>query len=171
MSKISINKNIVAKSKAGDHIAIKDMFSSFLGEDETILAEEYLGKYGVFFPTHSYVCITDKKVCALQYGPFGKIVYSDAFIEEVNSGVIYQPSVFPLYFIGTILCLTIVGILLLNGWVKLYYTLNKSGLVWCVREGVNIYAFANRSKINLVNAIWRKASYIRGQRKAYIGHS
>ena len=92
----------------------------------------------------------------------------DAFIEEVNSGVIYQPSVFALYFVGIILCISIVGILLLNAWVRCYYKVNKSGMVWCVREGVNIYAFANRSKINLVNEIWRSASYIRGKRKQYI---
>lgn len=168
MAKIEIKKSVVAKAKEGDNAAIREMFLTFLGEDETILKVEYLGKYGVFFPTRSFVCLTDKKVAALEYGPFGKIIYSDAFIEEVNSGIIYQPSIFWLYFIGAILCITIVGLLLLNAWVKMYYTLNKSGMVWCVREGVNIYAFANRSKINLVNNIWRKASYIRGQRKAYL---
>lgn len=166
MAKIEINKSVVAKAKKGDHYAIKEMFSPFLGEDETILSVEYLGKYGVFFPKRSFVCLSDKKVATIQYGPFGRIIYSDAFIEEVNSGIIYQPSVFWLYFIGTILCVSIVGLILLNPWVKMYYTLNKSGMVWCVREGVNIYAFANRSKINLINNVWRKASYIRGRRKA-----
>lgn len=168
MAKIEIDKSVVTKAKEGDQVAIKQMFSTFLGEDETIVTVDYLGKYGVFFPTRSFVCLSDKKVAVLEYGPFGKIVYSDAFIEEVNSGIIYQPSVFWLYFIGTILCISIFGILLLNSWVKIYYTLHKSGMVWCVREGVNIYAFANRSKINLVNNIWRQASYIRGQRKAYL---
>lgn len=166
MANLEIPKNIVSQAKTGNHNAIQHMFKPFIGEDETILCEEYLGKYGIIFATHSFVCLTDKKICAISYGPFGKIVYSDAFIEEVNSGIIYQPSVFKLYLIGTILCLTIVGILLLNAWVKLYYTFNKSGMVWCVREGVNIYVFANRSKINLINAIWRRASYIRGKRKS-----
>jgi hypothetical protein len=105
----------------------------------------------------------------LEYGPFGKIMYSDAFIEEINSGIIFQPSVLSLYIIGIILCCTVVGILLLNTWIKFYYKINKSGMVWCVREGVNIYAFANRSKIYLVNDLWRKASYLRGQRKQTIG--
>lgn len=168
MAKIEIDKDIVTKAKEGDHAAIKEMFSPFLGEDETIISVEYLGKYGLVFPTRSFVCLSDKKVAALEYGPFGKIIYSDAFIEEVNSGIIYQPSIFLLYFIGIILCISILGLLLLNPWIKIYYTINKSGMVWCVREGVNIYAFANRSKINLINNIWRKASYIRGQRKAYL---
>ena len=145
------------------------MFQSFMGDDETIISVEYLGKYGVFFKTKSFVCITDKKVASLEYGPFGKIMYSDAFIEEINSGIIFQPSVLSLYIIGIILCCTVVGILLLNTWIKFYYKINKSGMVWCVREGVNIYAFANRSKIYLVNDLWRKASYLRGQRKQTIG--
>jgi hypothetical protein len=165
MAKIEIAKSLVKQATTGNKDAVKAMFQTFMAEDETIISVEYLGKYGVFFPTHSFVCITDTKVAALEYGPFGKIVYSDAFIEEVNSGVIYQPSVFALYFVGILLCMTIIGILLLNAWVRLYYAINKSGMVWCVREGVNIYAFANRSKINLVNGLWRSASYLRGKRK------
>lgn len=168
MAKIQIDGSIVKQATFGNKEAIKAMFQTFMAEDETIISVEYLGSYGVFFTTKSFVCITDKKVASMQYGPFGKIVYSDAFIEEVNSGIIYQPSVFALYFVGILLCLSIFGILLLNAWVRLYYTVNKSGMVWCVREGVNIYAFANRSKINFVNEIWRNASYLRGKRKQYI---
>ena len=165
MAKIQISDSIVKQATSGNKDAIKAMFQSFMAEDETIISVEYLGSYGVFFTTKSFVCITDKKIASMAYGPFGQIVYSDAFIEEVNSGVIYQPSVFLLYFIGIILCISIVGILFLNAWVRLYYKQNKSGMVWCVREGVNIYAFANRSKIDLVNTLWREASYLRGKRK------
>lgn len=168
MAKIQIDKSIVEQATSGNKDAIKAMFQTFLAEDESIISVEYLGSYGVFFKTKSFICVTDKKVASMEYGPFGKIVYSDAFIEEVNSGIIYQPSLFTLYFVGIILCLSIWGILLLNMWVRFYYTLHKSGMVWCVKEGVNIYAFANRSKINLVNEIWRKASYIRCKRKQSI---
>lgn len=170
MAKITIDKSVVKQATNGSKEAIKTMFQSFMSVDETIVSVEYLGSLGLFFTTKSFVCITDKKVATMQYGPFGKIVYSDAFIEEVNSGVIFQPSVFPLYFVGILLCVATfgVGILLLNTWVRLYYQLNKSGMVWCVKAGVNIYAFANRSKINLVNEIWRSASFLRGKRKQYI---
>ena len=168
MAKIQIDGSIVKQATLGNKEAIKAMFQTFMAEDETIISVEYLGRYGVFLTTKSFVCITDKKVASMEYGPFGKIVYSDAFIEEVNSGVIYQPSVFTLYFIGIILCISIFGILLLNACVRCYYKVNKSGMVWCVSEGVNIYAFANRSKINLVNEIWRSASYLRGKRKQYV---
>lgn len=165
MGKIKIDGSIISRATNGDKEAIKAMFQTFVSEDEKIIAVEYFGKYGIIFPTRSFVCVTDKKVASMQYGPFGKIVYSDAFIEEVNSGIIYQPSVLWLYIIGVLLCISIVGILLLNAWVKLYYSINKSGMVWCVAEGVNIYAFSNRSKINLVNEIWRITSYLRGKRK------
>ncbi len=168
MAKIRIDGSIVKQAMLGNKGAIKAMFQTFQAEDETIISVEYLGSYGVFFTTKSFVCITDKKIASMEYGPFGKIVYSDAFIEEVNSGVIYQPSIFTLYFIGVILCISIWGILFLNTWVRCYYKVNKSGMVWCVKEGVNIYAFANRSKINLVNEIWRSASYLRCKRKQYI---
>lgn len=168
MAKIEIEGSVVKQAMLGKSTAINAMFQPFLSEDETIISAEYLGSYGAFFTTKSFVCVSDKKVASIQYGPFGKIVYSDAFLEEVNSGIIYQPSVFVLYLVGFLLCCTLIGILFLNAWVRFYYIFNKSGLVWIVREGVNIYAFANRSKMNRVNAIWRKASFLRGQRKQYM---
>ena len=91
MPKIEIEKSIVSRAVQGDKEAMKAMFMPFLQEDDAIVSVEYLGKYGIFFTTKSFVCVTDKKVASMEYGPFGKIIYSDAFIEEVNSGVIYQP--------------------------------------------------------------------------------
>ena len=167
MAKIKIQSTVLKRAVLGDKAAIT-MFQSFISEDESILDVQYLGSYGFIFKTRSFVCVSDRKIASMEYGPFGKIIYTDAFIEDVNSGVIYQPSIFPLYFVGLLLCLTIVGILLLNGWIRLYYQLHKSGLVWIVREGVNVYAFANRSKINLVNDFWRKASYLRTKRKEFL---
>lgn len=168
MAKIQIQSTFLKKAVLGDKSAIKTMFLNFVSEDETIIDVQYLGSYGFLFKTKSFVCVSDRKISAMEYGPFGKIIYTDAFIEDVNSGVIYQPSVFPLYFVGLLLCLTIVGILLLNGWIRLYYQVHKSGLVWVVREGANVYAFANRSKIDLVNEFWRKASYLRSRRKDFL---
>lgn len=168
MAKIKIQSTVLKRAVIGDKAAIKTMFQSFISEDESILDVQYLGSYGFLFKTRSFVCVSDRKIASMEYGPFGKIIYTDAFIEDVNSGVIYQPSIFPLYFVGLLLCLTIVGILLLNSWIRLYYQLHKSGLVWIVREGVNVYAFANRSKINLVNDFWRKSSYLRTKRKEFL---
>lgn len=168
MAKIEIQSSLLKRATNGEKNAIKEMFQNFVSEDETIMEVQYFGDYGFLFRTKSFVCITDKRVASLEYGPFGKLIYTDAFIEEINSGIIYQPSLFQLYFVGLILCFTIIGILLLNVWVRFYYKLNKSGLVWVVREGVNVYAFANRSKIDLVNEFWRKASYLRTKRNEFL---
>ena len=168
MAKIKLQSSLLKRAINGDKTAVKTMFQNFINENETLMDAQYLGSYGFLFKTKSFVCMTDKKIAALEYGPFGKIIYTDAFIEEVNSGIIYQPSIFPLYFVGIFLCLTIVGILLLNSWIRLYYQLHKSGLVWVVREGANVYAFANRSKIDLVNEFWRNASYLRTKRSEYL---
>lgn len=168
MAKIEIQSSIIERAMIGDKNAIGTMFQSFISEDENIMDVQYLGSYGFIFTTKSFVCVTDRRIASMEYGPFGKIIYTDAFIEDVNSGVIYQPSVLILYLIGILLCLTIVGILLLNPWIRLYYKMNKSGLVWVVREGVNVYAFANRSNIDLVNKFWRRASSIRNRRNEYL---
>ena len=168
MAKISIQSTVLKKAVHGDKVAIKTMFQNFVSEDETIMDVQYLGSYGFLFKTKSFVCISDRKIASIEYGPFGKIIYVDAFIEDVNSGIIYQPSIFLLYLVGILLCITIWGILLLNVWIRFYYQFNKSGIVWVVREGVNVYAFANRSKIDLVNEFWRKASYLRTKRKEFL---
>lgn len=165
MANIQFESSVLQQARQGNKNAIRKMFSSFIGDGEQIIDVEYFGSYGVFFTTKSYVCLTDKKIYTMQYGPFGKIILSDAFLEEVNSGVIYQPSVFQLYFVGILLCVSLFGIILLNAWIRLFYQINKSGLVWSIREGFSVYAFANRSSLSKVNAIWRKVSVLREQRK------
>lgn len=168
MSKIKVEKTLLKKAKEGDLESLKSIFKSFVGSDQEILYVDSFGEYGVFFPDYCFACVTDKKICSLRIGYFGEILYQDAFIEEINSGVIYQPSVFQLYFVSVLLCLSVVGVLLLNAWIKIFYTLNKSGLVWSVREGINVYVFANRSKIASVNNMWKIASNARNERVKYL---
>ena len=164
MSKITIQSSTLKRAEQGDKEAVKSMFESFISENETIIDSQYFGKYGLIFPERSFVCVTDKRLAVLSYKSNGQIIYQDGFIEEINSGVVYQPSIIPLYVIGVLLCLTIISILLLNAWINLYYKIKKSGMVWSVREGVNIYAFANRSNINKVAEFWRQTSYMRTKR-------
>ena len=122
----------------------------------------YFGSHGLLMnKTRSFVCLTDKRIATIEHGSFNRVCYQDAFIEGVNSGIIYQPSVFALYFIGILLACTIIGIILIPSWVQLYYTFNKSGMVWSIREGFSIYAFANISKINEVNSFWRHVAEVR----------
>ena len=93
------------------------------------------------------MCLTDKRLSRIEYGPMGKILFQDAFIEDVNSGIIYQPSVFWLYFVGILLACTFFGLLLIPGWVRLYYQVNKSGMVWSIREGFSVYAFLSAGRV------------------------
>jgi len=161
MAKIEIEKSLLKKARSNDKDAIVSLFGQFLASDEQIKAAYYFGRKGWLWGEHSFVCATDKKVVAIRFGSFNQIIYQDAFLEDINSGVIYQPSLFVLYFIGILLCLSIVGILLLNSWVNFFYTFNKSGVVWNVKNGISVYAFCNRSKINLVTEMWRIVSSLR----------
>lgn len=69
------------------------MFYAFIGPEEQILEARYLGSYGFLLnKTRSLVCLTDKRVAVIQLGSLGRVMYQDAFIEDVNSGIIYQPS-------------------------------------------------------------------------------
>ena len=41
-------------------------------------------------------------------------------------------------------------------------------MVWSIREGFSIYAFANISKINEVNSFWRHVAEVRTLRVQYL---
>ena len=62
----------------------------------------------------------------------------------------------------------IFGIILIPSWIQLFYTFNKSGMVWSIREGFSIYAFANISKINEVNSFWHHVAEVRTLRVLYL---
>ena len=169
MSKVKFESGLVKKAIQGDKEALFAMFHAFIGPEEQIFEARYLGSYGFMLnKTRSLVCLTDKRVAVIQLGKLGKVVYQDAFIEEVNSGVIYQPSLFGLYLVSILLACTLIGILLIPTWVQIFYLLNKSGMVWSIREGINIYAFANQSKINEVNRFWRHLANVRTQRVQFL---
>ena len=162
MGKVKFESSVLQQAVNGDKEAITKMFQTFLGTEEQILDVRYFGRHGFLMnKTRSFVCLTDKRIATIEHGSFNRVCYQDAFIEGVNSGIIYQPSVFALYFIGILLACTIIGIILIPSWVQLYYTFNKSGMVWSIREGFSIYAFANISKINEVNSFWRHVAEVR----------
>ncbi len=168
MGKIEISQNVLQSAISDNAEGLYQLFQPFIGSEKIIKAN-YFGKLGIsIFGTHSFACITENKVISLQIGPFGQIVYQDGDIEHVNSGVIYQPRILMLYLISLVLCLTIVGIILIPAYVRLYYTLNKSGLVWSVREGIPVYLFANRNRINIVSKYWQAVSNLKRSREAYI---
>lgn len=169
MGKVKFESSLIKEAVKGNKEAISTMFKAFIGTDEQILDVRYFGSHGYLMnKTRSFVCLTDKRIATIQHGTFNQVCYQDAFIEGINSGVIYQPSVFGLYLISIMLACTIIGIVLIPAWIQLYYTVNKSGMVWSIREGFSIYAFANRSKINEVNSFWRHVANVRTLRVQYL---
>lgn len=169
MGKVKFKSSVIKLAVNGDKEAIMAMFKTFIGTEEQILDVRYFGSHGIWLnKTRSFVCLTDKRIATIQHGSFNRVCYQDAFIEGVNSGIIYQPSVFGLYFVSILLACTLIGLILIPSWIQLYYILNKSGMVWSIREGFSIYAFANRSKINEVNLFWRHVAEVRTLRVQYL---
>ena len=169
MSKVKFESSVLKQADNGNKEAIIKMFQAFLGTEEQILDVRYFGSHGFLMnKTRSFVCLTDRRIATIQHGSFNRVCYQDAFIEGLNSGIIYQPSVFTLYLTSILLACTVIGILLIPYWIQLFYTFNKSGMVWSIREGFSIYAFANISKINEVNSFWRHVAKVRTLRVQYL---
>lgn len=169
MGKVKFESSVINLAVNGNKEAITTMFQTFIGTEEQILDVRYFGNHGIWLnKTHSFACLTDKRIATIQHGSFNRVYYQDAFIEGVNSGIIYQPSVWGLYLVSILLACTLIGIILIPSWIQLYYILNKSGMVWSIREGFSIYAFANRSKINEVNLFWRHVAEIRTLRVHFL---
>lgn len=169
MGKVKFKSSVIKRAVCGNKEAVTTMFRTFVGTEEQILDVRYFGSHGLWLNrTRSFVCLTDKRIAIIQHGSFNRVCYQDAFIEGVNSGIIYQPSVFKLYAVSILLVLSLFGIILIPLWIQLFYVLNKSGMVWSIREGFSIYAFANRSKINEVNLFWRHVAEVRTLRVQYL---
>lgn len=169
MGKVKFESSVIKLAVDGNKEAIMTMFKTFIGQEEQILDVRYFGSHGILFnKTRSFVCLTDKRIAIIQYGSCNRVCYQDAFIEGVNSGIIYQPSVLWLYFVSILLACTLIGIIFIPFWIQMYYMFNKSGMVWSIREGFSIYAFANRSKINEVNLFWRHVAEVRTLRVQYL---
>ena len=161
MGKINVSANVLTKAISGDKESIMLLFQPFV-KNETILKSNYFGKLGLWlWGTHSFAAITDTKIVALQIGPFGQIIYQDGDIKHVNSGIIYQPRVLWLYIISFLLCCTIIGILFIPFFVRIYYSFKKSGLVWSIREGIPVYVFASRNRISTISEYWSYVTTIK----------
>lgn len=67
-------------------------------EDEKIYFAEYFGEKGFWTGRiHSFAALTDRRVISLKVGLVGSVFYQDAYFEDMNSGLIHQPSLMGLY--------------------------------------------------------------------------
>jgi tetratricopeptide (TPR) repeat protein len=177
---------VLQRAKQGDAEAISLMFGQFIGPEERILAAEYLGTRGIFgFGTHSFGCVTDRRVADIELGLFGRVLYQDGYLEHVNSSAFFQPSLLLLYAsvfaIGAgglltafnaglgagVAALTIaVTLLLILIVARVYHRFVKSGVLFWVREGVPVYLFANRKRLPQAARVWRICAQARDERIA-----
>jgi hypothetical protein len=66
-----------------------------------------------------------------------------------------------------ILLLPVMAAVLALTWlivVRLFYAFRKCGMVWAIREGVAVYAFTNRGRMNIANRLHRRIFELREQR-------
>jgi hypothetical protein len=94
---LSIEHGLLERAKNNDVDAIAKIFQQFMSPDEEIYFAEYCGVRGIWiFGTHCFACLTNRRLAALQIGSFGKLLYTDGYLEHANSGVIHQPSLLKL---------------------------------------------------------------------------
>jgi type III secretory pathway component EscS len=189
---IKIESSVLRMAKQGDVQATAMMFKQFVPEDEGVYFAEYLGVEGFWgMGTHSFGCLTDKRVASIRVGAFGEVVYQDGYIDYVNSGVVYQPSKLMLY-VAIIVCTLValasavgivvgivqglpviianctlwflVSLIALPVSVKVFYRLKKCGVVFWIREGICVYLFTNRGWLLKANRLYRNLTQLREQR-------
>lgn len=138
--------SLIAKARNRDGDAIKTMFRQFIPTEEKIVAVEYLGSPGLIFKTHSFACVSDRRVASLRVKRMGEITYQDGAIESVNSAVLYQPS-----RISHFLSIVTLGLAnLVPGRSS-----KQVGLVVSIGEGISVYILSHRSKVDRANGVYR----------------
>lgn len=190
---VSIDKSLVDRACLGDEDALQAILRQFIDGDEPIEWCAYLGTLGIQpFGIKSFAVLTARRIGSLRIGWFGHVVYQDAPLEYTVSGLVNQPSKLGLYVWLTIntalvlgldawifatvvpplsllgaLAVAVLPLLLALAWiltVRLYYAFNKCGLLWAVREGLWIYAFTNRGRMNVANRLHRRTLDLREAR-------
>jgi hypothetical protein len=189
---VRIDRSLVDLACLGDEDALQTIIHQFIGADERIDSCEYLGTLGIPpFGRKSFAVITPRRVGTLRVGWLGFVEYQDAPIEYTVSAVIKQPSKLELVlwlaqgsvlmliadfflfaFLGAwswfgLLALLVAPLGLAIVWlvsIRFYYAFRKCGILWAVREGLSVYAFTNRGRMNLANRLHRRIFELREQR-------
>lgn len=194
-----IEASVLARAKKDDQDALATMFRSFIpATDEKLFHIEYLGLQGLWgLGVHSFGCITERRIATIRIAPFKEILYQDGYLEYINGGAILQPSRLWLYIIwvgivigsfflgaGIIGALWfihaifgILGFILLAGLdfllisfaTRIYYGLNKCGLLFWIREGLAVYMFTNHNRLFRARNFYRFYSNYRESRVHEIG--
>ena len=163
-------KSLAKQAIKGNKESTTILFSQFLAPDENIILAEHYGFNGLWhMGYHSFGCLTDRRVCSLKIGWLGSVVYSDGFLEDINSITIKQPSLLVLYLLGIIFVLSTfgIGVILLPLFVRIYYRCFKSSMIANVRSGGNVDIFLIE-KIKHVDSVLRLLSTKREDRLSVV---
>lgn len=189
---VRIDKSLVDLACIGDRDALRTILRQFIDTGEPIEWCDYLGTLGIPpFGLKSFAVLTPRRIGTLRIGWFGHVEYQDAPLEYTVSGLVAQPSKFGLYVwlaVNTLIVMlldfaifavltpaSVVGVaalvvlptILAGVWlatVRVYYAFNKCGLLWAVREGLWVYAFTNRGRMNVANRLHRRTVDLREHR-------
>src|SRR5688572_13620591 len=111
LTKASLGLRLVRRAIHRDATAQRTMFAQFLPDEELIRFVDYFGLNGLWqIGMHSFACVTDKRLLAIQVGWLGKVVYSEAYLEDCNSSVVQQPTLIPLYIVVLTVLLGTMGL-------------------------------------------------------------
>jgi hypothetical protein len=165
----------VARARAGDSEAIETMFRQFIPPTDATIASAFLGTQGFGgIGTHSFGCVTQRRVGSLRVSTFGEVIFQESLAANVNGGRIHQPSriwlyllvaawvLFPFWFAAgagpAALIFLPVTLLSLPFVVRAYYGRVKSGVLLVVRESPPTHLFCDRGKLPAASALYRLAT-------------
>jgi hypothetical protein len=141
------NRSLIQRARTRDVDAMKTMFRQFIPAGENVSTVEYLGSPGLLFKSHSFACVTDRRVASLQVRRFGQIIYQDGLLEALNSAVLYQPSRFAGFFS-----------------IMQHSKGKKVGVVLSISEGINVHILSHRKQVTRANGVYRAAVGMRERR-------
>ncbi|MEM6627219.1 MAG: hypothetical protein AAGB25_01705, partial [Pseudomonadota bacterium] len=97
--------DVMKDARQGDNDAVKQLFSGFMGHQESVVKCGYLGALGFILPEHSFWCISNKRVCGLLIRAGGRVNFNSGSLDLVNSVAFNQPSLIHLwlFLIGFVL--------------------------------------------------------------------
>jgi FHA domain len=84
--------DVYQRAKKNDPQAVRQLFTGFLGRNETVINAGYLGALGLIFPEHSFWCITNARICGMVVNASGRLDFTFCFLKAVDVAHFHQPS-------------------------------------------------------------------------------
>lgn len=183
--------SLVKRAVKGDVDALRQMVETFIPSDEDVLACDRIGTFGLVLRTRAFFVVTERRAASIIVGPFREFVYTDAFLEHVNSSGIGQLSRMTLYrrlliwfvFVASvtisgsladdsldeslvlvILAAIVVYMLGARLIASFWHRSHKSGIFLNVRQGIHVQSFVDAQSLVTAIGIYRVFSLSRENR-------